>query len=295
MPELALGTAQLGMDYGVASGGRPSLDDVREILEAALGMGIRCFDTAPAYGESERAIGSFLRESAPPVLRIITKIARMPHGMSPRDLHAAVFASLGRSRENLRLDVLDDVLIHSAEDLLHYGQALVDVLEEAIGDGLVRRIGLSVYEPSEAECGAAFGSLTVVQHPFNVFDTRFRPGGAPTVKGERFARSILLQGLLLLDADAAERAVTGAGACVGRFRHICSEQSTEPVNAAVGFASATSGADYLIVGVESVRQLEEIEASVRNPLAEDTVNELQAAFQDVPACVRDPRHWGLVA
>jgi len=293
MPELALGTAQLGMPYGVASAGRPSSSAAQEILAAAIAMGVRCFETAPAYGDSELTIGTYLRSCGADDLRIITKISRLPHGMPQSDLRAAVLKSLEQSRKSLGVKTLDAVLIHSAENLLHYRAALVDVLLEAVDAGLARRAGVSLYEVSELQFAAEFQSLVVLQYPFSVFDTRFGASGSAALMENRetLARSILLQGLLLLSADAAERAVAGAGAYVTRFRQICGERSIEPVHAAVGFAAATSGADYLLVGVESVGQLDEIEEGWSTPLDDGVIRELQEAFGDVPANVRDPRRW----
>ena len=65
-PALILGTAQLGMAYGAANR-RGMLSDfqARELLESAWDAGIRWFDTARAYGESERRLGEFFRSLSP--------------------------------------------------------------------------------------------------------------------------------------------------------------------------------------------------------------------------------------
>ena len=59
---LALGTAQLGFDYGVANRtGVPAARHAETILSRAYDHGIRILDTSRHYGESERVIGRFLR------------------------------------------------------------------------------------------------------------------------------------------------------------------------------------------------------------------------------------------
>ena len=46
---LILGTAQMGMNYGIGNRtGRPSDGEIRAIVAAAWGAGIRKFDTAQA-------------------------------------------------------------------------------------------------------------------------------------------------------------------------------------------------------------------------------------------------------
>jgi aryl-alcohol dehydrogenase-like predicted oxidoreductase len=60
---IILGTAQLGMDYGIANRvGQPDQRTATAIIESAWRHGIRHFDTAQAYGASERVLGQALRD-----------------------------------------------------------------------------------------------------------------------------------------------------------------------------------------------------------------------------------------
>ena len=62
IPRLTLGTAQLGPAYGIANReGR--LDDASAdaVLSAGWDAGMRWFDTARAYGDSEQRIGAWCR------------------------------------------------------------------------------------------------------------------------------------------------------------------------------------------------------------------------------------------
>ena len=55
---LVLGTAQLGMDYGIANRtGAPDPETAKQIIKEAIEAGIREFDTAQAYGCSEKVLG----------------------------------------------------------------------------------------------------------------------------------------------------------------------------------------------------------------------------------------------
>ena len=60
LQKIVLGTAQFGMDYGIANvSGQPTKSEVFKILEMAWHHGIRIFDTAPGY-ESEVLLGEFI-------------------------------------------------------------------------------------------------------------------------------------------------------------------------------------------------------------------------------------------
>jgi len=58
--KMVLGTAQFGMDYGIANiNGKPKKKEVFDILDLAWKKGIRRFDSAPGYG-SEALLGEFI-------------------------------------------------------------------------------------------------------------------------------------------------------------------------------------------------------------------------------------------
>ena len=52
--KISLGSAQFGMDYGVANdNGKPTYLKVSNILNKARDLGIKNIDTASVYGKSE--------------------------------------------------------------------------------------------------------------------------------------------------------------------------------------------------------------------------------------------------
>ena len=66
--EIALGTVELGMDYGFRGSGhyaKPDFKDSEALLHAAVEAGINLFDTARAYGEAEAIIGRVLPDLNP--------------------------------------------------------------------------------------------------------------------------------------------------------------------------------------------------------------------------------------
>jgi aryl-alcohol dehydrogenase-like predicted oxidoreductase len=295
MVRLALGTAQLGMDYGIASDGQPSPDAVQRILATAVDLGVRYFDTACVYGDAERAIGTFLSANRPPDLRVGTKLPQLQPGMGPSELRAAIMSAVDASRQRLRVETVDDLLVHSADNLREYAASLVDVLVGCIEQGLVRRVGVSVYDLADAELAASYAPLVVLQFPFNVFNRRF--GGAAAVdrlravNGEAFARSVFLQGLLVQTPDSAESAVSGSGAWIAKFRQVCASADVTPLTAAVAFAAARSGADCLVVGVESAAQLSDVAAALHDQPHAGVLELLSTQLSGVPRAIHDPRVW----
>lgn len=58
--QLGLGLVGIGRAWG-AHAAPPPESEVRRLLETAFTLGVKVFDTAPAYGTSERLLGAFLR------------------------------------------------------------------------------------------------------------------------------------------------------------------------------------------------------------------------------------------
>src|SRR5580658_3456445 len=80
---LTLGTAQFGLNYGVANrSGQPSFDDVCAILRRAYERGVNVIDTAPGYGSSEEVLGKALRQlDLVGKMRVVTKVSHLPAGL----------------------------------------------------------------------------------------------------------------------------------------------------------------------------------------------------------------------
>ena len=61
--KITLGTVQFGLDYGIANtDGKPSYEKARDIVATACENGITSFDTAAAYGDSEKVLGQIFKE-----------------------------------------------------------------------------------------------------------------------------------------------------------------------------------------------------------------------------------------
>jgi aryl-alcohol dehydrogenase-like predicted oxidoreductase len=285
MTRLALGTAQLAMPYGVANrSGPPSRDDAHRILAAAIGAGVRAIDTAPAYGEAESILGEhFARYGRPSDLVVVTKLSGLPPGLAPADLRSRVAASIDGSRRRLRSNDLDVYLAHAEADLDAYGDGLADALGEARRRGVVRAIGASIYDPRPIpEC---FDALEL---PFNVFDRRIAP---PRELEMTFARSALLQGAVTLDPDALAPSLSALGPLLRELRAVASSHGVSIPRAAIGYARARSPTRHVIVGAESMSQLEDTLACFEGALPPGLAGELDRRFAGVPAEMVDPRRF----
>lgn len=278
---LALGTAQFGLAYGVA-GREESVpaDEARTILELAARRGIRVLDTAPAYGDIEARLVDLAGDLG---FGIVSKISPV---VGDADTAAAtVRASVARSITRLG-GHLTTLLFHRADDLLAaHGDGLWRAAADAAGPQV--RIGVSAYDPQTIATLRERYPITVAQLPANALDQRLHAEGmAAALDGvELHARSVFLQGLLLIPAPAAARRVPAAASAHARWVSWCRGGHADPVTAALAIARGLPGVRLCVLGVDRVSQLDEILSAAA--AAPRVAPELACDDPDVI----DPRRW----
>jgi aryl-alcohol dehydrogenase-like predicted oxidoreductase len=145
----------------------PSDADVESLLNGLLELGVNYIDTAPAYGVSEERIGRVLGHRRREYV-LATKVGEtFSDGVSHYDFSgAAVRASVERSLNRLRTDVLDLLFLHSdGRDLWIQEQTdAVAALVELKQRGLVRRIGLSGKTVDGARFALEWADVLMVEY-----------------------------------------------------------------------------------------------------------------------------------
>ena len=280
---MVLGTAQFGMDYGIANiNGKPKKKEVFDILDLAWEKGIRQFDTAPCYG-SEALLGEFITANGiQDEAIVLTKIPSL-YGVS--DFQTDIITNLESSLKNLGCPI-DVLFFHNPVDS---GLLLSDLqfFETLLNDYPVSTLGVSVYETKEVESLAGCLFELAFQFPLNVLDRRFEQVSMP--KSKRYARSIFLQGLLstqnTLRPDAPEELFN----LQNEYHNRLTDHHLDPIGYAVSFVTRNNFVDYFLVGVDTEKQLQDIlglELYDQNDIAFLDTIQLSADEK-----LFDPRKW----
>lgn len=291
MTELGLGTAQLGLPYGVSNrDGQPSEAEAEAILEAALASGVRVLDTAPAYGEAEALLGRLLPTGAE--VGVVTKTPPLGGDEVGAADCEAVRRSAERSLERLRRDRVDALLVHHGADLTAAGgERLAATMLDLRDAGLTARLGVSVYDRAELVAARERLPLEVVQLPLSALDQRLlRDGTLAELLAagvEVHLRSVFLQGLLLMEPGELPPALDAAAPPLRALREARERAGLTAVEAALGFAREC-GADIALVGANSAAELRECAAALRGGGAAG-IDYAALACED--AEVVDPRRW----
>jgi spore coat polysaccharide biosynthesis protein SpsF (cytidylyltransferase family)/aryl-alcohol dehydrogenase-like predicted oxidoreductase len=262
---VGLGAAQFGMEYGRFNvHGKPSGEALATILDKATQYGLSAIDTAHLYGESEAALGRCGTRLKP--FEVITKTPRFPGPKIQAADALALRDAFDQSLRTLRLPAVHGLLIHHAPNLLAPGgERLYEAMLALKESGLVQRIGVSVYSGEVAEEIQAKFPLDLVQIPLNVLDQRPLMSGAlarlAAAGVQVHVRSAFLQGLLLADPSTLGPHFDVAKPALARFRATASAADLSPAHAALHFLLSLGDIDRIIVGVESVEQLDQLFAS----------------------------------
>lgn len=264
--KLALGTAQFGLDYGVANTvGRISTGVVGEILCRAQASGMDTLDTAIAYGDSESVLGSLGTQG----WKVVSKLPAVPERCP--DVGEWVRMQAKESLQRLGLPRLYGLLLHRPGQLLErIGLDLYAALQSLKAEGWVVKVGVSVYDPSELADFWPRYPFDIIQAPLNILDRRLVASGwAARLKNagvEIHIRSAFLQGLLLMPANKRPNLFNRWPDIWQEWDRWLSATGLTPVQACLNYANALNEIDRVVVGVESVTQLNEILAAADGAL-----------------------------
>jgi aryl-alcohol dehydrogenase-like predicted oxidoreductase len=127
-----------GKDFGA--------EDVAAAFQASVDAGVTFFDTAEVYGfgESERLIGQFCKQTSQPV-QIATKYFPLPWRWNRSAIADALTASL----ERLQTEQVSLYQIHWPLEFILKTKDFMEVLAEEVKKGRIQSVGVSNYSAAQ--------------------------------------------------------------------------------------------------------------------------------------------------
>ena len=270
--KLSLGTVQFGLTYGIANqSGQVSLEQACEVVALARANGIADLDTAIAYGDAEARLGQIGVQG----FRVVTKLPPLPDALSIEVTDAGMWAKahLAASLQRLGVSSVYGLLLHRPADLLsHHGKALLKALQDLRAEGLVQKLGVSIYAPDELESLMPLGRWDLVQAPFNLIDRRLQTSGwlqrLKVSEVEVHTRSAFLQGLLLAPANARSAKFSKWAGLWQTWDQWQLATGCSALSACLAFAQSFPEVDRVVVGVDEPEHLRGVLAALSTPAPE---------------------------
>ena len=260
-PEICLGTAQFGLPYGITNeAGQVAEAEVQALLEMATSADLRFLDTAQAYGNAESVLGRTLLPGHN--FKLISKLQSQTQLTFTASDCGAWEQTFENSLTRLKQQSLNALLLHSVGDLHKPGgHHLLEWLLSLRDRGLVRRLGVSIYESSDLD-GVPPELLDLVQLPLSLYDQRLLCDG--TIHRLRaqgcavHARSLYLQGLLLSSSASWPSWVNPTDReHHTRLEKLAADRGYTLVECALSFARAQEDLEAVVLGVCSCLELEQ--------------------------------------
>jgi aryl-alcohol dehydrogenase-like predicted oxidoreductase len=283
--ELALGTVQFGLLYGIGGGKRLLADhEIREILELAFRRGMKILDTAPVYGDIESRLGRLCQGLE---FQVISKIPPIPQALDNNMAAQWAVESAQVSLERLGRK-LHALLFHRDEDL--FG-ARGDIVSQTVVEWAKTRnilIGASSYDVATIRSLSETHRISIAQLPGNALDQRIEGAfAALNPKPELHLRSAFLQGLLLLPVEDAIRLLPTANSALRQWHQWLGDRGMSPLQGALSVVKSFEDVATCVVGIDNIGQLKEITNAWREA---QPIRARELARTD-PQLI-DPRLWG---
>lgn len=253
------GTAQLGFSYGIANrGGKPSAATANCMLCAAWSGGIRIYETAQAYGDSEYVLGDFFAGSFGfSDARFITKLHPDVDVNDADDIRRHIEESLRR----LKIQKIWLLMLHNERHIDQWSGGLGKTLVGLQRDGLIGSLGASVYDEDFARKAIRNPDLTYVSIPGGVFDRRMKRAGiqeiAAAYNKKLFLRSVFLQGLALMEESQIPLTIPHGREATAQLRKFCSERGLDSREFAFDYVRSAFPEALIVLGAETTCQVQQ--------------------------------------
>ena len=259
-----MGTVQFGLEYGINNTkGQTTKDEVSRILIKCKEVGIVHIDTAAAYGNAEDVIGEIMQsEGLSNSFRITTKYK----GDGISDL----YRSTRESHRKLRVEKLHCQMFHSYQDFKNS--------DDFIKPDSVDKIGVSVYTNEELLDTIKDPKICVVQCPFNLLDNHSVRGESLKLAKEKGVevqvRSAFLQGLFFMDRNYLPSVLIDLKGPLEELDRICFKNKITMSHLALGYCLSKDYIDRVVIGVDSLEQLNLNIEAIKTPLPKSIIEEI---------------------
>lgn len=176
--KLGLGLIGIGRKWGLTDIDVPKDDEVMELLQTSIDLGIRFFDTAPAYGLSEKRLGKFIKKLDKNLKKEVTISTKFGENWSTKTNSSHpdhTFASLKKSLDSSlkKLGHIDILQIHKTNPSLFKDKDVLFAIDYAKNLG-IQKIGASIVDQESGKLACESKKIDIIQLPYNLHNQQFK-------------------------------------------------------------------------------------------------------------------------
>ena len=260
--KIGLGTVQFSNNYGISNtSGKPDYAEIKKICDVAVRSNIGFIDTAPTYGDAEATIGKILPTKN--LLKIITKMSFLKGPSYDSKDRNFLINTAKASLKKMKVSSVYGLLIHQSGCLYRTGsEYIIEALQILKDEGFAKKIGVSIYNAEEIDNVLDQFKPDIVQLPLSPLNQQLISSGhikhLKNCGVEIQARSIFLQGLLLMNPDLFPNKLSPLKSDVYKFQKSISDYGISPLEACLSFGLQNTEIDAIILGVNSSQEFTDI-------------------------------------
>ena len=259
--KIILGTANAGSKYSLNQTEKNNEKNFLKILGFAKKNNIKIIDTASKYQKAEKILGQKKFNN----FKVITKVSNIKN----RDLKKFFFDQVLQSKKKLKVKKIYGLLIHDINFFRKQNTKQISkILLEMKQKGLVRKIGFSVYHPSDVDFILKFIKPDIIQLPLSLFDRRFvisrKIKKLSSLGIKVHVRSIFLRGLLLANHNKIPKKLKIFISNLNKLNSWCKKHKITKLQSTINYVKKFKDIDAVIVGVDNVDQLRKILYAFKN-------------------------------
>ena len=251
--KISIGTANFGLKYGIKNNQIPKYE-IDNILEYGKKNEINFIDTASSYGNSEKILGQ----------NDLSKfLITSKYLIDNNNDYNIVQRSVLKSIKDLNIKKLESILIHNSDQLLRYNYSNnIDYLKKLRDQNFTNYIGLSIYDFDILDEILKIFIPDIIQVPFNILDRRLlandRLNKYTSYGISVEVRSIFLQGLLITREKNTLKKFDKWDFLFRKWHNWLDDNSTSAFEACLNFIKRYKEVSKVIIGIDSLKQLEDI-------------------------------------
>lgn len=282
--KIALGTANFSISYGVFKSKISEEASIKEILVFCQKNYIDTIDTSMDYNKAEEVIGNKGCEN----FNIITKLPKLDKNnpLSAEQLEKVVLNSILK----LKKKSLYALLFRDPKNILDLNYVDIWRFAKSLREkGIIKKLGISIYNPKELDAVFNILSPDIVQTPYNLFDRRIEYSGWLNKlfqnNIEIHTRSVFLQGLLLRKKNALPEKFLKYKQTWDNYQNWLKVNNTNALEACINFILEKKEISKMVIGIENISQLNDI-VQVKKKII--NFSSLKESIEEE---LIDPRKW----
>jgi len=281
---ISIGTAQLGMKYGIANSSNDNLTlNFDKVLEFMSANNLKDIDTAFSYGNAHEYLTNYDLSN----FNISSKVMINTND----DLNyfrSNISNDVSDFIKRCNLNKIDTLFIHNPDIISHpnFDQYYL-ILNDLKENNLISKLGISIYDHDLLKKYLDDFLFDTIQLPVNPFDSRISDHNQYkyfTDRGIKLqARSIYLQGLLLLPKNKLNNFFDTWSELFEKWFNLQIASNLSPQMLCLNYLKNKNFLDSFVIGIDNLEQLKEsielynkdhieIDYSDLNSLDEDLIN-----------------------